>query len=1113
MRVSDLSMDLGSVTWVELRPQSSDWFPMPVAPGDAAQLLESPELGYYVRLNDVAASVRSQDTRAQKSLEDILSRDLPRRCWVTQIDAGPNAPEERCRAIRLQVHQFVDVLPLDEPLTINIDDECLQRVKELLKTSDFTSTARALSREFVVDGASSEAPSILISTGRDLSNAGQSAFRIHGRRFNLDVVRRRLMVVGAGVEALFATRIPARKHRQTPPPCRLAQGVIEWRDAASGSISAAVRTRLDAIVHSSDSYLALWQQYNKIERQTLENAATEFGEVRFHACREDQFGCFIFECGPLAEPRLDAFDRCKEERKSLEIARGDDDGPAARSHEPPFVGDVVEVHPSGKVTIRPRSSDFPEPPSAGSLRVSVFGDAKRLDRRERARDMIASSRCPMPWLGILLEGGRFHTQPRPKKQPLSPASKLAFRGTPTPAQERALDVALNTPDIAIIQGPPGTGKTRVIAALQLRLAELGEGDQGPFGQTLLTSFQHDAVDNVAAASFAFGLPAFRVGAKAGADQSHPSNYWRANQISKLKASTANCKSTPVHVARRNVRLKLLASKDAPSTLASELNLLREVRGESEAWIDPELCSELDALIERLNAPVSAAAHPQEQELALRKVRALPTTTDSALDGGPKSAKKALLALDELGQNFLSEFERTLLESISSWDSGGEVPAASMLKDLKASLIERLSVPTQIAAVPLHNEDVEHMLLKVRNALDAAVRALPFDASVAVEELIEDLESDPDSINAEIARYSCSLAATVQHSVAGQMSDIKFPDGEADQGEWPRFRSVIVDEAARCNPLDLMIPLSVAERRIVLVGDHRQLPHVLEPGVERELTQSASDETKAALGKSLFERLVAHAQSLESDDGIKRYVRLDQQYRMPPSLGTFLCDSFYAPYGEHFESGRKETELQHGLGGRVEGVRGAWIDVPSSAGAERGGRSKSRGEEAIRIAEQVQALLGNRPDLSVGIITFYAAQVQAIYEALERRGIVEQVQSGRWEIASNWRTTSATEDREARDRLRVGTVDAFQGMEFDVVFLSLVRSNSLQASDNRSLLRKFGFLLLENRVCVAMSRQERLLIVVGDASMFIPDGLAAHPGVRQLRNFYLKFCGGPHGVRL
>ena len=75
-----------------------------------------------------------------------------------------------------------------------------------------------------------------------------------------------------------------------------------------------------------------------------------------------------------------------------------------------------------------------------------------------------------------------------------------------------------------------------------------------------------------------------------------------------------------------------------------------------------------------------------------------------------------------------------------------------------------------------------------------------------------------------------------------------------KGEDTVFANVIVDEAARANPLDLFIPMSRAERRIILVGDHRQLPHILEPDIESQLEQSVADATKTALKRSLFERL-------------------------------------------------------------------------------------------------------------------------------------------------------------------------------------------------------------------------------------------------------------------
>lgn len=43
--------------------------------------------------------------------------------------------------------------------------------------------------------------------------------------------------------------------------------------------------------------------------------------------------------------------------------------------------------------------------------------------------------------------------------------KKIFKNDPTENQEKAIRIALNTPDIAIIQGPPGTGKTTVINAI------------------------------------------------------------------------------------------------------------------------------------------------------------------------------------------------------------------------------------------------------------------------------------------------------------------------------------------------------------------------------------------------------------------------------------------------------------------------------------------------------------------------------------------------------------------------------------------------------------------------------------------------------------------------
>ena len=38
----------------------------------------------------------------------------------------------------------------------------------------------------------------------------------------------------------------------------------------------------------------------------------------------------------------------------------------------------------------------------------------------------------------------------------------------------AVNIAINTPDVAVIQGPPGTGKSTVVAVICQRLMEIAE---------------------------------------------------------------------------------------------------------------------------------------------------------------------------------------------------------------------------------------------------------------------------------------------------------------------------------------------------------------------------------------------------------------------------------------------------------------------------------------------------------------------------------------------------------------------------------------------------------------------------------------------------------------
>ena len=110
-----------------------------------------------------------------------------------------------------------------------------------------------------------------------------------------------------------------------------------------------------------------------------------------------------------------------------------------------------------------------------------------------------------------------------------------------------------------------------------------------------------------------------------------------------------------------------------------------------------------------------------------------------------------------------------------------------------------------------------------------------------------------------------------------------------------------------------------------------------------------------------------------------------------------------------------------------------------------------------IGKDVRHIMDVDPKASIGIITFYSAQAQMLKRHLD----------------------NFLNDEE-KANIEVGTVDAFQGKEFDYVLLSCVRSNSPR--DGKASV--VGFLEKPNRLCVAFSRSIRQLAIYGDAETLI-----------------------------
>jgi len=82
-------------------------------------------------------------------------------------------------------------------------------------------------------------------------------------------------------------------------------------------------------------------------------------------------------------------------------------------------------------------------------------------------------------------------------------------------------------------------------------------------------------------------------------------------------------------------------------------------------------------------------------------------------------------------------------------------------------------------------------------------------------------------------------------------------------------------------------------------------------------------------------------------------------------------------------------------------------------------------------------------------------VDEIGRAMIDTGLTEPANNVRgWKIAEAWATTYNAGGKKV-ERLRIGTVDAFQGRSSTWCFLSVTRSNNLPGQTDEQQRRKYG----------------------------------------------------------
>lgn len=311
---------------------------------------------------------------------------------------------------------------------------------------------------------------------------------------------------------------------------------------------------------------------------------------------------------------------------------------------------------------------------------------------------------------------------------------------------------------------------------------------------------------------------------------------------------------------------------------------------------------------------------------------------------------------------------------------------------------------------------------IRNVLMSCLNALEEDDPDLRLDLIHKLGAGEDNYpeDCPVRRTTDNGEAAEGQHVVGATAWFFCRDENVQAFDW-----LFVDEAGQVG-LANMVAMGRAARNIVLVGDPRQLPQVI---------QGAHPEPA---NLSCLEWMLGGHATVPPDRGIF----LPVSRRMHPAVCGFISDQVY----EGRLTSHPDTVRQSVRGTRFPKAGAFWVPVPHE------GNAQIATEEVTAISAAVADLLTGtwtdkdgttRPMLAsdIMVVAPYNAQVNALRDALP-------------------------------DAVRVGTVDKFQGQESPICLVSMTASSAEETP------RGMEFLFSLNRINVAVSRAKGLALVFG-----------------------------------
>ena len=289
-----------------------------------------------------------------------------------------------------------------------------------------------------------------------------------------------------------------------------------------------------------------------------------------------------------------------------------------------------------------------------------------------------------------------------------------------------------------------------------------------------------------------------------------------------------------------------------------------------------------------------------------------------------------------------------------------------------------------------------------------------------------------------------------------------------------FDLVIIDEASQILEPNIVGILTARQEegraidRFILVGDHKQLPAVVQQqgSLEMEGRDKRLDSIHlSSCANSLFERLILTERAVGRTDFIGT---LHKQGRMHPDIADFANRKFYAK--EQLEcvplAHQLETELAYNeesedaLDNMLKAHR--MIFIPSMPCKQLNISEKVNTDEARIIANLLRRLFRQMdkdfdPQKSVGVIVPYRNQIAMIRKEIERLEIP------------------------ALEGISIDTVERYQGSQRDVILYSF----TIQSRYQLDFLTANTFYeegqAIDRKLNVAITRARKQLILTGNES--------------------------------